>query len=128
MKKSLRNLLLGIGMSVALSGCPTPTPTPDYWADITYVVEGKDGTNQASNITYGRIDEDGNWVDDFYTMTGSVTLPKSYTTTTCTGHKVRLGASASGKLILKIKDDGKVVVEDDDVFILGKIEYYIPSR
>ncbi|MDD5012550.1 MAG: hypothetical protein PHQ66_02825 [Candidatus Nanoarchaeia archaeon] len=136
--KTLRNLVVGIGMAFALSGCPN-LPNPDkpvddkrHWADITYIVEGRNGTPSASNITYGRIDgQDGDWVDGFYSTTGSVSLPwESETYTDCTGHWLRLGASTGTsplQLRLKIKDDDKIVATKD-ITLLGNLEYYITTQ
>ena len=145
----IRKSLTGILASLFLAGCdliplpngevtPTPSPTPHRsWADIEFIVEGNEYINQASNITYGRIDSsNGNWVDGFYTFTGSVPLNwTSGTHNDCTGHYIRVGVSAwdtdnEARVTLKIKDDGvvKATKELEGPLFLDNLEYYIPSQ
>jgi hypothetical protein len=131
--------LTGILASAILAGCPINflenKPVDDgkrHWADITYIVEGRNGTNAASNITYGRIDgPNGKWVKDFYSETGNVSLPwSSGVLNDCTGHWVRLGASTGTPTLdlrLEIKDDNKIVATKD-ITLLGNVEYYITTQ
>jgi hypothetical protein len=138
----VKNLFIAGGLSLILSGCPLPyepnkpTPTPHRsWADIEFVVEGGNGVTNLSNITYGRIDSSGNWVEGFYKTTGPVSLPWSDEYTTCTGHSERVSAVSAqnpGSLTLTINDDknfGAQKTFDSNGGIWGgSLDYYIPSQ
>ncbi len=142
--KTLKKLLVMGGLSLILSGCPSaiedsvsqPTPTPHRnWADIGFVVEGGNGVTHLNNITYGRIDTEGNWVEGFYSTTGPVDLPWSDEYTTCTGHSERLSAVSAqntGSIKLTINDDGNLGAQKEftsNGFIWGgSIEYNIPTQ
>lgn len=115
---------------------PTPTPTPHQrmFVDITFEVEGTGGIDHA-NITYGRIDDEGNWMENQYGSEQNVELPYTATRTTCTGHYERLGISAcntqtEGSITLRIKDQGKTKVEkiDEGNCFLDSIKYYVPKN